>query len=191
MTTGEKIRARRKALGMSVIELAKRVGKNPATIYRYEGNAIEMPASMLKPLADALDTAPDELMDWDIFLREVTEHDKRMNQALALVDDGISTGGGPTYRYLLFKVLAYGGLLEYDFKSLLSLLERINTPGFDYEMHTIRVLAELATHLDTRSVENLISYGEYLFSQFQKKSGETFELPYQREQSDSLSLELD
>ena len=191
MTTGEKIRARRKALGMSVIELAKRVGKNPATIYRYEGNAIEMPASMLKPLADALDTAPDELMDWDIFLREVTEHDKRMNQVLPLVDDGISTGGGTTYRYLLFKTLLYGGHLEHDFKSLLSLLERMNAPEFDREMHSIRVLAELASCLDVRSLENLISYGEYLVSRFQKKSGETFELPYQLEQSDSLLQELD
>ena len=189
MTTGEKIRARRKALGMSVIELANRVGKNPATIYRYEGNAIEMPASMLKPLADALDTAPDELMDWDIFLREVTEHDKRMNQALALVDDGISTGGGPTYRYLLFKTLTYGGLLEFDFKSLLSQLHRIYAPEFDREIHAIRVLAELASCLDARSLENLISYGEYLVSQLQKKSGETFELPYQLEQSYSMSLE--
>ena len=171
---------------MSVVELAKRVGKNPATIYRYEGNAIEMPASMLKPLADALDTSPDELMDWDIILREVTEHDKRMNQVLPLVDDGISTGGGTTYRYLLFKTPTYGGLLEYDFKSLLSLLYRMNAPEFDHEMHAIRVLAELASCLDTRSVENLISYGEYLVTRIQQKHGETFELPYQREQSDPL-----
>ena len=91
MTTGEKIRAQRKKLGMSVVELAERVGKNPATIYRYEGDTIEMPASMLKPLADALDTSPDELMDWDVTLREVTEHEQRMNQVLQLVDDGIST----------------------------------------------------------------------------------------------------
>ena len=35
MTTGEKIRARRKELGLSVDELAAKVGKNRATIYRY------------------------------------------------------------------------------------------------------------------------------------------------------------
>ena len=45
MTTGGKIRTRRKQLGMSVDELAKKVGKNRATIYRYESDAIEMPAS--------------------------------------------------------------------------------------------------------------------------------------------------
>ena len=64
MTTGERIRTRRKQLGMSVDDLAAKLGKNRATIYRYESDAIEMPASLLKPLADVLDTIPDELMGW-------------------------------------------------------------------------------------------------------------------------------
>ena len=125
-------------------------------------------------------------MDWDIFLREVTEHDKRTNQVLPLVDDGISTGGGTTYRYLLFKTLIYGGHLEHDFKALLSLLERMNAPELDREMQAIRILAELASCLNVRSLENLISYGEYLVNRFQQKHGETFELPYQRERPDPL-----
>lgn len=49
MTTGERIRTRRKQLGMSVDDLAAKLGKNRATIYRYESDAIEMPASLLKP----------------------------------------------------------------------------------------------------------------------------------------------
>lgn len=68
MTTGEKIRARRKQLGLSVDDLAAKLGKNRATIYRYESDAIEMPAAFLKPLADALDMEPGELMDWDELL---------------------------------------------------------------------------------------------------------------------------
>ena len=44
MTTGERIRTRRKQLGMSVDDLAAKLGKNRATIYRYESDAIEMPA---------------------------------------------------------------------------------------------------------------------------------------------------
>ena len=71
MTTGEKIRARRKELGLSVDELAAKVGKNRATIYRYESDAIEMPASMLQPLADALSTTPDELMSWELILKGI------------------------------------------------------------------------------------------------------------------------
>ena len=76
--------------------------------------------------------------------------------------------------------------MEHDFKSLLSLLERMNAPEFDREMHAIRILAELASCLNVRSLENLISYGEYLVNRVQQKHGEIFELPYQRERSDPL-----
>ena len=78
MTTGEKIRTRRKQLGMSVDDLAAKLGKNRATIYRYENDMIEMPASLLKPLAEILDTTPGELMDWgDIMVSEI-EHQEKM-----------------------------------------------------------------------------------------------------------------
>lgn len=36
MTIGDRIRARRQELGFSVDELATRLGKNRATVYRYE-----------------------------------------------------------------------------------------------------------------------------------------------------------
>ncbi len=36
---------------MSVDELAKKVGKNRATIYRYENDEIEMPVNLLRPIA--------------------------------------------------------------------------------------------------------------------------------------------
>ena len=79
MTTGERIRTRRKQLGMSVDDLAAKLGKNRATIYRYESDAIEMPASLLKPLADALDTVPDELMDWgSLLVSEAERQDFRL-----------------------------------------------------------------------------------------------------------------
>ena len=38
---GERIKNRRKMLGLSVDELAETIGKNRATIYRYESNEIE------------------------------------------------------------------------------------------------------------------------------------------------------
>ena len=62
----DRIRARREELGLSVAELAKRLGKNRATVYRYESNDIEdMPSSVLEPLAKALQTTPPYLMGWD------------------------------------------------------------------------------------------------------------------------------
>ena len=57
MTIGDRIRARRQELGFSVDELAARLGKNRATVYRYENGAIEnLPISVLEPLAKALET---------------------------------------------------------------------------------------------------------------------------------------
>ena len=41
MTIGDRIRARRQELGFSVDELATRLGKNRATVYRYENGDIE------------------------------------------------------------------------------------------------------------------------------------------------------
>ena len=59
MTIGERIKQRRKELGLSVGEIAERLGKNRATIYRYESGGIEdLPTQVLESLAKALDTTP-------------------------------------------------------------------------------------------------------------------------------------
>ena len=65
MTIGERIKHRRKQLGLTVDEVAERLNKNRATVYRYESNEIEnMPTTVLIPLAKALDTTPEYLMGW-------------------------------------------------------------------------------------------------------------------------------
>lgn len=65
MTIGERIKARRMELGYSVDELAEKLGKNRATLYRYESDVIkDMPIQVLEPLAKALETTPAELMGW-------------------------------------------------------------------------------------------------------------------------------
>lgn len=67
MKIGDRIRNRRKGLGMSAEELGEKLGKNRATIYRYESNDIEnLPSAVLEPLAKALYTTPAELMGWVI-----------------------------------------------------------------------------------------------------------------------------
>lgn len=64
MTIGEFIKARRKELGLTAEELAERIGKNRATIYRYESNYIEkLPANVLQPLAQALQMTAGELVN--------------------------------------------------------------------------------------------------------------------------------
>lgn len=66
MTIGERIKELRRAKGISVDKLAEAIGKDRATIYRYESKAIEdMPTSILEPLAKALGTTPAYLMGWE------------------------------------------------------------------------------------------------------------------------------
>ena len=63
---GERIKNRRKMFNLSVDELAEIIGKNRATIYRYESNEIEnMSITILEPLAKALHTTPAELCGWN------------------------------------------------------------------------------------------------------------------------------
>lgn len=69
---------------MSVDELAKKLNKNRATVYRYESDEIEnFPTSILIPLAKALETTPTYLMGWepisdeaigDVFYNSMCEH---------------------------------------------------------------------------------------------------------------------
>ena len=66
MTTGERMKSRRKEIGRSAEEIAKALGVSRATIYRYEKGDIEkVPGQVLEPIAKALCTTPAYLMGWD------------------------------------------------------------------------------------------------------------------------------
>ena len=65
LTIGERIRKRRKELKMSVDELARKVGKDRSTIYRYENGDIgNMPLELVSPMVEALDMTPQELLSF-------------------------------------------------------------------------------------------------------------------------------
>ncbi|MCD7797345.1 MAG: helix-turn-helix domain-containing protein [Clostridiales bacterium] len=62
----ERIKQRRKEIGLSAEQVAERLGVSPATIYRYENKNIKkFPSDILKPLADILMTTPEALIGWD------------------------------------------------------------------------------------------------------------------------------
>lgn len=66
MTTGERMKARRKEIDISVEDIASALGVSVATIYRYENGDIEkVPGAILEPLAKILRTTPSYLMGWD------------------------------------------------------------------------------------------------------------------------------
>lgn len=76
MTVGERIRERRKKLGLSADQLGEMLGKNRATIYRYESDDIEnMSITIIKPLADALRCSPAYLMGWTELEEDVSKDD--------------------------------------------------------------------------------------------------------------------
>ena len=65
MTIGKQIRKRRKELKMSVDELARMVGKDRSTIYRYENGEIgNMPLELVSPMVEALKMTPQELLSF-------------------------------------------------------------------------------------------------------------------------------
>lgn len=66
MTTGERMKQRRKEIGFSAEKVAERLGVSPATIYRYEKGDIEkVPVDSLAELARILQTTPAYLMGWE------------------------------------------------------------------------------------------------------------------------------
>jgi len=66
LNIGQRIKQRRVELGLSVDDIAEKIGKNRATVYRYESSEIEdLPTSILEPLAKALSTTPAYLMGWE------------------------------------------------------------------------------------------------------------------------------
>ena len=66
MRVGERIKSRRKEIGLSAEEVAKELGVSPATVYRYESNDImNMRIDKLEPIAKALRTTPAYLIGWE------------------------------------------------------------------------------------------------------------------------------
>ena len=67
MTARERIKSRRKELGLTAEQVAEALDVSRATIYRYESAEIEkLPIDIIEPLARILQTTPEYLMGWDL-----------------------------------------------------------------------------------------------------------------------------
>ena len=65
MSTGSRIKERRKQLGLTADELAERIGVSRSTVFRYENGDIEkVPLDYLGVLSSVLCTTPEFLMGW-------------------------------------------------------------------------------------------------------------------------------
>ena len=105
MSVGENIKNRRKELGLNVEELAKAIGKNKATVYRYENGDIEsLPVDVLEPLAQVLKVTPADLMGWedseyklDLIAMGKRIQDLRIKNKMTLVDFASKSNIDKTY----------------------------------------------------------------------------------------------
>lgn len=63
MTQGQRIKARRLELDLNVEDIAARLGKSRATMYRYENDEIKtLPSDMIGPLAEILHTTTEYIL---------------------------------------------------------------------------------------------------------------------------------
>ena len=66
MTIGQRIKQRRKELGITADELGSRLGVHRTTVFRYESGYIEkLPIDILELIAKELQTTPDYFFDWE------------------------------------------------------------------------------------------------------------------------------
>lgn len=65
MTIGDRIKRCRLSVGYSAETVAEKLCISPATMYRYEnGDIVKMPARLLEPLSQILNTTPAYIMGW-------------------------------------------------------------------------------------------------------------------------------
>lgn len=73
-SVGERIKQRRKQLGISADDLAQRIGVSRSTVFRWEKGDIEkVPGDTLVPIAKALNVSPAFLMGWEEFPGETNQ----------------------------------------------------------------------------------------------------------------------
>lgn len=90
--TGDRIKKRRKELGMSLQDVADALGVNKSTILRYESNEIEkLPINVITPLAEALNVSREYLMGWESAQVKLPEHE--MVRTIPVYGD-LSCGNG-------------------------------------------------------------------------------------------------
>ena len=78
MHIGERIKARRIEIGMSMRELAEKMGyQNHSTISRIESGDVDLPQSKISQFAEILRTSPAYLMGW------ISEETSQKNDQLA------------------------------------------------------------------------------------------------------------
>lgn len=156
MTIGQKIKELRQQLNMSVDDLAAKLGKNRATIYRYERGDIEnLPLDVLEPLANALETTPGYLMGWE---SEVNIKSEKNDINIAMLD----TVGGIIKRLRLERKLS---LEEFSSETGIPLdeLKKYEAGESQIPKNVVKVIADfLGVTVDDLTSANITVNGTHM-----------------------------
>ena len=85
MTIGEKIKARRKELGLTTEELGRMIGVQRAAVTKYEKGYIDLKARQILLIADALQVSPVDLLSDDD--SDLTSEGRNLITAYRAADD--------------------------------------------------------------------------------------------------------
>ena len=137
MDIGERIKTRRKEIGLSAEQVADQLKVSPATIYRYESSDIaNMRIDKLEPIAKVLKTTPAYLMGWEdkkengldnddpeeliISKEELKNIENKMNELLSDLELEVLELylSGKSYQYI-------ANMLNRDVKSIDNALQRV------------------------------------------------------------------
>ncbi len=107
MSTSEKLKNRRKELGLTMLEIAQKVGVSEATVSRWEsGDIANMRRDKIASLANALNVTPAYIMGWDEKIPP--EKSEEIEEGIVLHRDGKTS----TYRMSKDKLKTIEALLE-------------------------------------------------------------------------------
>ncbi len=145
MTIGQRIKNRRLELNMSVDEVANKLGKNRATIYRYEKDDIkDLPITVLEPLARVLETTPADLTGWGI---DAIKKDIPLEVVIENIPEFSLSEKAHFKKYLkLLEINRKKADLYVD--QLLSLQDMENTLAAAHDRTDIKVTEEMKKHDD-------------------------------------------
>lgn len=176
MSIGERIKCLRIQRGMSIDELAVRLGKNRTTVYRYEKGDIEnLPIDALKPLAEILETSPAYLMGWDVETNEdaATVGDllklirKQQNMSIEEFSKKLGITPDKLYMYETGEKYIPIGVIN-TIADYYRLSSSIVADGFknDVRLERFKVWAETFGHLEFTDEEHdkIVEYAMFLIS---------------------------
>ena len=144
MNTGDRIKQRRLELGLTADDLADRINKSRATIYRYENGDIEnMPTTILEPLAKALETTPADLMGWNNETQDKSNN--TLDEIISMLPDKLARH---TYTYSKLTNTNQSLVDEYTNKVLEVQSMTDNIAVAAHERTDIEVTADMIKHDD-------------------------------------------